>query len=77
MNASAAIADVRAKGMGPQARGVISGSAFSLASCPLPLAWLPCDFSMNRHKQRGLTRYRKSDGTKIWQWTLGTGRVSG
>jgi hypothetical protein len=44
---------------------------------PLPLTWLPCDFSMNRHKQRGLTRHRESDGTKIWQWTLGTGRLSG
>ena len=36
MNASAAIAVVRASGMGPEARGAISGSVFSVASCPLP-----------------------------------------
>jgi hypothetical protein len=60
-----------------QRLGVIRWNVFSLASCPLPLTWFQCDFSPNRHKQRGLTRYRETDGTKIWQWTLGTGRVSG
>ena len=44
---------------------------------PLALTWHPCDFSTNRHKQRGITRYRESDGTKIWQWTLGRERVFG
>jgi len=50
MNASAASADVRARGTGPEARGVIRGNVFSLASYHLPLTGLPCDFSTNRHK---------------------------
>jgi hypothetical protein len=35
------------------------------------------DFAMNHDEYCGVFGYTESDGTKICQWTLGAGRVSG
>ena len=46
MNASAAIANVRARGTEPEARG---DQRECLPSRLLPLAWFLCDIATNRH----------------------------
>lgn len=51
MNTSAAIANVRARGAGPEARG---DQKECLSSRLVPLAWFLCDFATNRHESRGL-----------------------
>jgi hypothetical protein len=82
MNASSAIADQLLRALSLMKRETQGGMSVSVSSharyeVRFTRNALSGNFATNRHESCGLTRYKESGGTKICQWTLGAGRVSG